>query len=69
MKSGQFCWVLVEWTPRGEAIVVEWQPARFTGSGDDGLTFDFIGFDSASGHHHVEVREIGRVIEPSAVRT
>lgn len=41
----------------------EWQPVRFTGIDfSHNPTWDYIGGEAASGHHHVEVVEIGEVI-------
>lgn len=62
LDVGKFYWVLVT-ASRKEP---EWQPARFTGKSLDsvGMSWDFIGFLSADGHHFVEVLEVGKEIAP-----
>jgi hypothetical protein len=54
---GRYYWVLVQSSRKAP----EWQPARFTGKSLDsvGLSWDFVGFNSADGHHFLEVIEIG----------
>lgn len=57
LRTGAYYWVLV----RSSRKASEWQPARFTGKSLDsvGLSWDFVGFNSADGHHFLEVIEIG----------
>ena len=65
LKVGRYYWVLVQSSKKEP----EWQPARFTGvSGDSagGTTWDFIGFNSDSGHHFVEVKQVGGQIDVAA---
>ena len=64
LTTGRYYWVLVQSSKKEP----EWQPARFTGvSGDSaGATWDFIGFNSDSGHHFVEVKQVGGQIDGAA---
>lgn len=55
-----FYWVMVRFNGTG---AVTWEPARFTGIDfSHRPTWDYIGQESASGHHHVEVIDVGDVI-------
>lgn len=58
LRPGTYYWVLVSSSRKAP----EWQPARFTGKSLDsvGMSWDFIGFLSADGHHFVEVLKIGK---------
>lgn len=59
LKKGSFYWVQLRSTESGYPPL-GWQPARFTGvdvSGNE--TWDFIGYASADGHHHVDVGRKG----------
>lgn len=66
LTSGAFYWVrMVEGDERNNIIPeTSWQPARYTGRAGDsvGDTWDFLGYYSATGHHDVNVMEIGAEI-------
>lgn len=67
LKVGSFYWVRTVIGAEREAMMPEtdWQPARYTGrtlEGNHHDTWDFIGFMSADGHHHVDVMEVGEEI-------
>lgn len=60
LTVGAYYWVLVKSSRKAP----EWQPARFTGVDCSGLmTWDFVGFLSADGHHFVEVIDVGEQIK------
>lgn len=61
LTVGCFYWIKVRVI--GTVDAGEWQPGRFTGIDFSHLpTWDFIGEETESGHHHVEVAEVGTVI-------
>lgn len=60
LTVGCFYWVKV----RVNGTTVEaWEPARFTGVDfSHNATWDYIGEESSTGHHHVQAVQLGPVI-------
>lgn len=68
LRQGAFYWVRIVAGAEREAVIPDtsWQPARYTGRAGDtvGETWDFLGYYSATGHHDVDVIQVGAEIVP-----